>query len=167
MIVSPELEFLERVPLFNGLNSQQLTSIQGILKKRTWPAGGVILQEGETGQTVYILVSGTVQVSKKLCLGEDREEMEKSLVNLHAREPEVLGEAGLLGNGARAATVAAVKTCEAYEINRDDFLKLCKIDPVLGYITMRNLAQILESRLRKTNQDVLKLATALSIALGH
>ncbi len=165
--MSPELEFLERVPLFNGLNSNQLMSIQGILKKRTWPAGEIILHEGESGQSVYILVSGTVQISKKLSLGNDREEMEKSLVHLQAQEPEVLGEAGLLGNGARAATVATVKPCEAYEIGRDEFLKLCEIDPMLGYLTMRNLALILEARLRKTSQDVLKLATALSIALGH
>lgn len=102
-----------------------------------------------------------------MSLGDGRDETEKSLVYLDARDPAVFGEAGLLASGQRAATVVAVKPCEAYEINREDFLKLCEADPMVGYLTMRNLAQILESRLRKTSQDVLKLATALSIALGH
>ena len=165
--MSPALELLGRVPLFAGLNPSQLSTVQQLLKHRTWKAKEVILREGEPGQTVYILISGTVQVSKKLALGSTGEEVEKSLVHLDAQEPVVFGEASLLENSVRSATVTAAKPCEAYEIDRADFIKLCEADPVLGCRAMRNLGQVLDSRLRKTNQDVVKLATALSIALSR
>ncbi len=158
---------LSRVPLFAGLGAEQLRAVGEVIRMRSWQSGEVILREGEPGQAAYILLSGTVQVSKKLSLGSSGEEMEKSLVHLDSHEPTVFGEVGLVNKSIRSATVTAVQMCEAFEIDAGDFTRLCEADPLLGYTAMRNLSQILETRLRKANQDVIKLATALSLALSH
>ena len=51
-------------------------------------------------------------------------------------------------------------------IEGDDFLKLCDDHPKIGYIVVTNIALILSDYLRKTNDDVIKLTTALSLALS-
>ena len=48
-----------------------------------------------------------------------------------------------------------------------DFDQLCQENPLLGYRVLRNMASQLSSRLRRSNQDVVKLSSALSLALSR
>jgi hypothetical protein len=52
------------------------------------------------------------------------------------------------------------------ELFREDFLHLVHEDPIMGVKLLFRLAQLLSKHLRKTNQDVVKLTTALAISLG-
>ena len=54
-----------------------------------------------------------------------------------------------------------------HQLRRADFERLTTADPLLGYRLMRNVAVVLADRLRSTDLDVLKLTTALSLALGN
>jgi hypothetical protein len=51
------------------------------------------------------------------------------------------------------------------EIRKDDFLRLAGKDNRSGYRILLNLARIVSARLRKTDEDTIKLTTALSIIL--
>ena len=53
------------------------------------------------------------------------------------------------------------------EITMSILQKQKQADPLLGYRLMRNVAVVLADRLRSTDLDVLKLTTALSLALGN
>jgi CRP-like cAMP-binding protein len=65
----------------------------------------------------------------------------------------------------RTATIKAVTDCIFYEIKKDDFLRLAREDYKLGYQILLNLARIVSARLRKADEDTIKLTTALSIIL--
>ena len=159
---------LANVPLFKGLTLKQLEAILSVVKERNWMAGDTILKEGNEEDSMYILLSGVVEVSKRMTLrmpGQE-EELQKSLVRIDASEPSVFGEMAMLNGSQRSATVTVVKACQTLEISRLDLERLCAADPSMGAQLFRNLTQILDKRLRGANQDIVKLATALVLALG-
>jgi CRP/FNR family cyclic AMP-dependent transcriptional regulator len=69
-------------------------------------------------------------------------------------------------NDVRSATLTASTDCVLYEIKRDDFERLTQQNCALGYKLVRKIAEVLCNRVRQGNQDILKLTTALSIALS-
>jgi CRP-like cAMP-binding protein len=52
------------------------------------------------------------------------------------------------------------------EIRREDLLDLIEKRPQMGIKILKRIAQLLASRLRQSSQDVIRLTTALSIALS-
>lgn len=162
---------LSASPLFQGLSGEQLAQVAkgGRLLRRL--KGEVVIQEGDRGDAMYILVLGKVQVSRTVTLSLSRTsvgEAEKSFVELDSSSHPAFGEMALLEEGSlRGATVTALTDIAMLEIAKDHFEKLCEEDPLLGYRVLRNMATQLSVRLRRSNQDVLKLSSALSLALSR
>lgn len=161
---------LHATPIFAGLTEEQLASVLAVAHRRTAEPGTAILREGKRGCTLFVLLSGAVEVSKRLGLPGPSEgwadaTKEKTLIRLEA--PQCFGEMGLLEDVERSATVTARSTCELLEITKDDFERLAEQDAVLGYRLVRNIATVLSARLRRADRDILKLTIALSLALGN
>lgn len=163
---SPDSAFLKTVMLFEGLDDEQIERIASIVYKESIPTGVNILQEGEEGDKMYIIQEGTAEVSRTLTLKVTRHEFgqkEKTFIRLSPGF--FFGEMALLENDVRSATVATVSDCKLFVIDRETFNALCESQPAIGYKILRNIAKTISGRLRRTNQDVLKLTTALSLAL--
>ncbi len=162
-------EALGHFPIFAGLSPQQLGKIAKIVRETTFKAGEAITREGEPGHEMFLLLSGRVEVCKSLTLKLGREGLdtrEKSLISLHAGDAPCFGEMALLNEDSRrTATVITLEVCRVGIITSDDFVKLCEADTELGYYLLRNIAKTLVIHLEKTNQDILKLTTAFSLAL--
>jgi CRP-like cAMP-binding protein len=62
--------------------------------------------------------------------------------------------------------VRCLTSCAFYELHKDDFFRLAAKDEKIGYHLWKNLARMLSERLRRINEDEIKLATALTIALS-
>jgi CRP-like cAMP-binding protein len=163
------IERLKGVALFKGLSEEQINRVISMGREVKWEEGETICVEGEPGETVYIIYAGSVKVSKRLTLQHARDEndlSEKVLINMDATEPVIVGEVAMLTKPERSATITVTKDCKALEIYGPDLGKLCESDSALGFILMKNLASILCDRLRQVNYDVVRLATALTVALG-
>ena len=163
------IEGLKGVALFKGLSEEQIERVISIGREVKWEEGETICVEGEAGETIYIIYTGSVKVSKRLTLkgaGDEDDLSEKVLINMDAAEPIVVGEVAMLTKPERSATITATKGCKALEIYGPDLGKLCETESALGFTLMKNLASILCDRLRQVNYDVVRLATALTVALG-
>jgi CRP-like cAMP-binding protein len=127
------------------------------------------MAEGEAGDTMYIICEGQVEVSRTLVMkhaeGEFRDS-EKVLSRLDASRQPLFGEMALFGDFPRTATVTTLSECLFYEIGRADFLQLMESHPRLGVKVLTGMARLLSHRLKKTDEDVIRLTTALSIALS-
>lgn len=160
---------LSQMVLFAGLTREQVATFVKAGKPVKIPAGDPILVEGETGNTMYILVDGNVEISRKLGTTTDDRigpQRQKRLITLSA--PQFFGEMSLLDENAdRSATVTAATDCEALEIGHEDFERVVEEDRELGYRVVFNIALVMAGRLRGTNKDVVKLTAALSLALGN
>ncbi|MBU1109843.1 MAG: cyclic nucleotide-binding domain-containing protein [Candidatus Riflebacteria bacterium] len=161
-------ELIAKVSLFSGMNSEMRAEVADYIGTARFKAGDMILKEGETGDELLILVEGKVEISQTLVMrGEDQdfEEKDKTLIVLEADSLPIFGEMALLERSTRTATVKAIGDCVTRTLQRDRFVKFCLKNPQAGLIATKNLAVMISNRLRKANQDVLKLTTALSIVL--
>ena len=118
---------------------------------------------------MFILLDGEVEVSKTLLLkvaGHGLDKGDKSLIRLTGNDFAFFGEMTLFdSNAERSASVIATSDCVLAEIAQKDFFELAEADHEIGYHVLKNLIKIISNRLEKTTKDVLKLTTALSLAL--
>jgi CRP-like cAMP-binding protein len=165
-----EEKFLQAISILQDLNEEELRQLLKIARRVQYPKGQVILKEGETGESMFIIEEGKVEVSKTLVMKlgrEDYQDRDKVLTKLSAEDHAIFGEVALFEQNKRSATVTALTDCQLLEISKADFLRLADESPRIGYKITRNIAQLLCSRLRKADEDTIKLTTALSIALSR
>ncbi len=155
--------------LFRGLSDAELKSVARIVSRKQAEAGSLIILEGDDCDELYLLEDGVVDVFRTLTIVTSRHDYgtkERTFRRLDGGSHCSFGEIALIGGGTRTATVKAVTTCSLLVIDGRDFMKLCKSQPNIGYIVTNNIALVLVDYLRKANDDVIKLTTALSLALS-
>lgn len=164
------INFLKDMVLFEGLAKEEITKFIEITQEVFFSQGEIIIKENEAGDTMFIILEGIVEVSKSLALKLGNHvfsENEKILNHLSADNHVVFGEVALFEQFPRTASITAATDVHFYKVKRGDFHKFAHENPAIGYKITRNIARILCYRLRKTNEDVIKLATTLGIALSN
>ena len=158
---------LQKIYLFQDLKEDEIHQVLDRTSLREFPEGAVIIQEGEPGDSLFIMAAGEVEITKQLTLVLDEDTpKERVMIRLKAENGVYFGEMALLESEIRSATVTASTDCSLLELHQKDFLALLEQHPVMGVKLLLRLSQILSQHLRKTNQDVVKLTTALAISLG-
>ena len=133
-------EALRHVWLFSELTEDQLESISNFTFEKAFEPGELIVEEGQTGNGLYIIVSGNVEVLKG-----DLAETPQVLAKRGAGD--VFGEMALLGEWPRTASVRALDAVQCLGIDRWVFLSQLERQPK---VTIRML-QILAQRLRDSD----------------
>lgn len=110
---------VSRVPLFSRLDAAAVVELAALLKSRRIAADTIILREGDTGDEMFFITSGEVEV-----VLPDR------LVTLRAGD--FFGEAAVLGNARRNASVIARTSCELLGLAAADVLRLAGRQPQVG-----------------------------------
>ncbi len=156
-----------KIYLFQDLEEEELQQVLDRTGSREYPAGAIILNEGEPGDSMFIMCQGEVEITKKLTLTLDEDTpKERVMIRLKAEDGVSFGEMALLEDEARSATVTAQTDCLLLELSREEFMALIHQNHAMGLKLLLRLAQLLSRHLRKTNADVVKLTTALAISLG-
>jgi CRP-like cAMP-binding protein len=162
------LESLKKIRLFKGMQDYQLELISHLLQPLTIPQGEYIIKEQTTGDQIFILLKGQVRVTKELIKGiEDHDAGEKQLATLSCDFCPTFGENGLLGKNLRSANVIAMTECQLYTLTQKDFDEFAENHPNIAYVIMKNIASVLSERLITTDDNVVKLATALFISVSR
>lgn len=105
-------------------------------------AGDTILTEGEQGDTAYLIVDGSVEVS----IGEGTKA--KTVGQLGAGE--AFGEMSLIDPGPRSATIKALRDTECVATTYDEFNDSIQHDPARAALFMKTLVR----RLRQMNEKM-------------
>ncbi len=162
-------EFLEKIPLFVGLPNEKMEQVRSIMTMRTITEGSFIIRENEQGHEMFILLDGEVEVSRTLLLkisGSGMDQRDKLLNKMTGDDYAFFGEMGLFDEkNERSASVIAKTRCVVAVLERNSFFQLTESDKEIGYVILKNILRIISDRLDKTTKDVLKLTTALSLAL--
>ena len=163
-------ECIKSSSIFSTLEDEELEEILNLASEINFTKGNVIMQEGEKGDTMYMVMEGEVGVSKTLTLkfgDDDFRETDKVLTRIRPEDRVIFGEMALIGQDNRSASIMARTDCILLEIKRDEFLSLIKDKPRLGVKILLKLSDLLIDRLKQSSQDVIRLTTALSIALSR
>ena len=122
-----EIQFLKTVPILRDLDEEELRQFLKIARRARFPRGSAILTEGQTGETMYIMEEGMVEISKTLVLikgQENARDRDKVLTKLSAENHAIFGKVALFEQSKRTATVVALTDCLLLEISKADFLRL-------------------------------------------
>lgn len=149
--ISPELEELfGRVPLLGHLSERQRTRLARLATRRSYRAGDVILRQGDSSISLYVVLSGAVRVER------ESEGGERAVVG-QVGPAGFFGEMGLIDDAPRAATVTALEPTECALLSRWDFRDELRHDPDIALA----LIPVLNARIREL-EDLLARESAKS-----
>ena len=136
------LSALAAVPLFEPLPPTSLEKLARAALAEAVPAGTAVVAQGERGDTFYVVVDGSLEVSA-------------DGLRLPTLGPgDFFGEIALLRDVPRTATVSAATDSELLVIRRMDFLSA-----VLGNLeSAETVEQIVTSRLVASNEAVVAVS---------
>ena len=114
--LSPEV--IEHIPLFGACDAVFLRSLTMTLEPVVYAPGDYIVRQGETGEEMYIVCRGEVDVVD-----------EQGDVVTTLSEGGVFGEVSLLLSEARTASVRAKTHADLFVLKKSDFVKALKDYP--------------------------------------
>ena len=164
--------FCEGVPvgIFAKLTDGHLDKISRITSRRNFDVDDLLIEDGAEGDVMFLLLSGKVRVTKKLFIKTARRvgEGEKEIIVLPAEWNPYFGELALFDpQSIRTATIKGVEAGEVGVIQNKDFVSLSEADHDIGYYVLANILQKQVGVIRKSNENILNLTTALSFALSQ
>jgi CRP-like cAMP-binding protein len=127
---------LRAIPMFAGLDDVGLWHVSQLATEFSVPAGHVLVQPGQEGTGLFVIVDGTVNV--ELPGG----------TNIACTPGEFIGELSLLVDGLEhTGRVRAASAVTGLAIGRDDFLRMLQTYPQIA-VTM---CEVLARRLADTD----------------
>jgi CRP-like cAMP-binding protein len=138
---------LRSLSLFERLRTRQLGELAGIVREVTRPPGNVIVTEGDFAECMYLIVSGTVHISRE----------GRRLAELGPRD--FFGEMAVLDGELRSATVIAATRVHLLRIDRADLLGVMDEHPGIAI----TICQALSRRVRSLNDEVRELRRSRSV----
>jgi len=127
-----------------------------LLTVKNFKAKDFIITEGEEADTFFILVKGSVNITRKTFSGD-----KLALANLNDTMGVCFGENSLIEKAPRSATVQAITDCKTLVLTGGSFRQFSKEEPAFGYKVLLSLAQQMSKTINKTNNDVSILYEAL------
>ena len=140
-------DHLRNVPIFTDLSDSDLNRIASKMVSRGYEKGQMILLEESTGETFFIITSGTVKVTR---LSDDGREVILALLG----GSDFFGEMSLLDGKGRSANIVANEDAEVMTLSRRDFLECLETYPKIAIALLEELAV----RLRKSDQQIESLS---------
>lgn len=139
MPINAPLLPLANVPLFARLDAAEQADLIGRMKPREVEEGTVVVWHGERGDSMFIIIAGSLGVSVPSDKGEH-----VAVATLTAGGTGCyFGELSLLDGGPRTATVRANEPCRLLELHRKDFMAflLAKPDAALDMLSTLAIRQ--------------------------
>ena len=137
---------IKNVPLFSELTDQELSLLAASGSRQKFPDKKVIFQEGDSGEVLFIILSGKVKV---LLTGKNGQEFILS----HLGPGNFFGEMAILESAPRSASVITAEPSEFFLLGRKALTELLQHHPGIAIKILKNLSQ----RLRKVSEQVRSL----------
>lgn len=133
-------ELLRKTPLFEGLTEADLRDLAGKLTERTFQAGEIIFEQGDTAKAMFIVAAGNVNIHLP---GEESRRI--SLKDL--ARGEYFGELSLFDHQPRSASALATTDVVLLELTAETLTPYLERRPTAAMSILRTMTQ----RLRETN----------------
>ncbi|ACY16330.1 cyclic nucleotide-binding domain-containing protein [Haliangium ochraceum] len=146
--LSLKLEVLKSMRMFRYLSYKELVRVMNITETRGFANEEAIFREGDPGDAMFVVLSGTVRLFKA--------DVPVALM----KRGHHFGEMSLVDRSVRSLTAVAEEESRLIAIPRQSFYSIVKKEPALAVKILWSFVQVLGNRLRKTTAD-------LSDALHH
>lgn len=138
---------LKCVPLLSTLSERQLAMLSQVASRQSYVRDQTIIEAGEVSDSLYIILSGRVQVVLK-------ERRRGDIIVFSLGPGEFFGEMSLIDKQPRSASVIASEACEVLLLKGSDFIVCLNQSPPMASTVMRELVR----RLRAADERISSLA---------
>lgn len=138
----------DNVQVFAGFNDGELLGVLKSTQREVFEDNEVVFKEGTRGDKMYIIISGTVRISRPM--GRKQEEVLAKIEN-----GQVFGEMGPIDQSPRSARATAEGSTVLLSL-REQILREHNVG--LAYKIYKNLAVMMAERLRATNERLTDLS---------
>jgi CRP-like cAMP-binding protein len=139
--------FLKTVPLFKEFTESELLALASRLRERTLRKGQVLFREGDAGEEMFVVRSGTVVISKAVTGRVDQ-------VLSRETTGSFFGEMSLFDRAPRSATVQAETETVLLVLDRENLQILIEVNPRAAAAFFQALVHVFIERLRASGNLV-------------
>ena len=156
--LAQRIAWLRQVRLFEDIRGipGALEHVAGAMELKHYARDVAILNEGEEGSDAYFLDSGQIKGLKSLTTGDLF-----PVAILDAKDHPFFGEAALLQNDKRSATIRTETPCACLILGKQSFDALCAAQPSWALPLALKIGRVILERLHRANNDVVLLYNAL------
>jgi serine/threonine protein phosphatase PrpC len=139
---SLKLDALKAMQMFRYLSYRELVRVANSTTVEEHQAGGQVFAEGDAGETMYVVMSGEIKLSKD------------GVTVAALAKGQHFGEMSLIDRSTRSLTATASENTLLVVVKRKDFYEIIKKEPELATKLLWSFVQVLGARLRKTTSDL-------------
>jgi CRP/FNR family cyclic AMP-dependent transcriptional regulator len=144
MISEERIQLLQAMPFFGAISNNSVTLILELSETQTVAAGDLFFQQGERGDSLYLLEKGRVTICKK---SEGQE-----YIIRYAEVGDCFGELAMIDFSPHGASVRAEVDCAAIKIPSSALHTLYQQDSEQFLIIQMNMAREVSRRLRAADE---------------
>ena len=157
-LVSPDA--IKESPLGADLSKEQCKELAGVVGCICLKKGTVLLEEGHSDDTLYVVSSGSLEVFKPTGGGDAI-----TLLLLHTGD--MAGILGFVDGVPHSAGIRALTRCELIALDRKTLEQLVKKHPELVYQVMRSIVRTAHRILGRMNAQFVEMSNYISKQHGR
>jgi ATP/ADP translocase len=144
LTVSEKILRLRDIAIFSGLSVSELGAIARVTEEVDYPAGETVLEEGEPGETVFLIIKGEVVVYK----GGKGTSRQIQLDTM--KDGDYFGEMALFEEAGRSATILTREAARFLVLHKQEFNELVREYPGIAL----RICTVLSHRLRNLHERI-------------
>jgi CRP/FNR family transcriptional regulator, cyclic AMP receptor protein len=147
--IQPDDPRLQRFAIFSGLGPDELATLIRLTDTVSFDQGAKILQSGDHGHCLFILLSGSAAVHAP--------PPDHGVEFARLEAGDFFGEISLVDDGPRSADVVALEPCQLIRVTRITIGVLAGLQPAAAVQLLGSIGRELVKRLRATNLKYIDL----------
>jgi CRP-like cAMP-binding protein len=141
--ISEKIVLLKGIELFESLSVGELAAIGSVVEEVDYPAGEIIIKEGDAGDTLFLMISGEVSVSKDMG-GINEIEIDRMT------DGEYFGEMALFEDTTRSVSIRTEKPSAFMVLHKQEFKEIVREYPQIAL----EICKVLSSRIRRLHKKI-------------
>jgi len=138
---------LDRVPIFKDLKENYMDLLRPLFESYACNAGVIVLRQGEPADYLYLVTSGTVEMTYKPYDGIP-------ITISHVEKNGLFGWSAVIGSDKYTSSAIAIENLETMRIRGSELRKLCVEHPDAGKEILERLASSVSSRVKDAQDQV-------------
>jgi diguanylate cyclase (GGDEF)-like protein len=143
---------LRNIEILSSLKKKELDQFAALMKKETYTEGETLFNEGDAGDCMFIVLSGSVSITVNLENGDTLEIAEIT-------EGNFFGEMSIFDSVPRSATCSTKANTQVMRLKGDDFYQYIRSNPEAGIKVMHRMLEITSTRLQNTGAFLSDMVT--------
>lgn len=141
--IPDKILYLRKIRIFQGLSVSELAAVASVTEKVVYPTGETVIKEGDSGDTMYLIIKGEVAVLETQGVNSEIE-----IDRIGAGD--YFGEMALLDDIARSATIRTEHESHMLVLHKLEFTEIVREYPQIAL----QICKELSGRLRKLHKKM-------------